>query len=266
MRLAANVSLLYPDMALEDRLSAAKRDGFAGVEILFPYDIEPEHIAAKLRSLVLQLVLINTPVSDGVGMTGLAAVPGHEDRFRQGFGQALNVARICECPSIHVMAGTPPADLSRNECLETLLANLGFAAEQARTYGIVLTLEALNRYDFPGYFYHQPTEVIEVLQTLEDPAVRLQFDFYHVVKEKLDPVSTLAAVFPYIHHAQIAGAPDRGEPNLNKDNLFSAVRSLYEKGYQGWLGFEYRPRGDTGAGLARRDPLINYLSGRFEPQ
>lgn len=262
MRLAANISLLYPDRPLGERLAAAKRDGFAGVEILFPYDIEPDHLAELLRSSGLGLCLINTPVREGAGSTGLAALPGHEDQFRVCFAQALDVARVCECPSIHVMAGTPPADLSQRECLQTLLSNLRFAADQARPHGVVLTLEAINRSDFPGYFYHEPAAVVEILQNLEEPGLGLQFDFYHVVKERLDPVSTLAAVFPYVHHAQIAGAPDRHEPNLGDEKLFAAVRSLYEKGYQGWLGFEYRPRGDTSRGLVWREPLLEFLASR----
>ncbi|MFO0207635.1 MAG: hydroxypyruvate isomerase, partial [Betaproteobacteria bacterium] len=36
-RFAANLSMLYPEHALVDRVAAAARDGFAAVEVQGPY-------------------------------------------------------------------------------------------------------------------------------------------------------------------------------------------------------------------------------------
>ncbi|MBL3335776.1 hydroxypyruvate isomerase, partial [Klebsiella pneumoniae] len=53
---------------------------------------------------------------------------------------------------------------------------------------------------------------------------------------------------------QIASVPDRHEPDdgeLNYPWLFDKLDAL---GYQGWVGCEYRPRGDTAAGLGWLKP------------
>ena len=50
-------------------------------------------------------------------------------------------------------------------------------------------------------------------------------------------------------HIQIASVPERHEPDdgeLNYPWLFEQLDAL---GYQGWIGCEYRPRGDTTVGL-----------------
>ena len=52
-------------------------------------------------------------------------------------------------------------------------------------------------------------------------------------------------------HIQIAGVPDRHEPDggeLNYPYLFSVLDAL---GYTGWVGCEYRPRAGLQAGGTR---------------
>src|SRR5690606_25168968 len=107
MNLSANLSLLYPGLALEARMVRALDDGFSAVEILFPYELDPQELALLLRKHGLELVLINTPLGQN-DEKGLASLPGHEAAFLQGLTRALDVCRATGCRSIHVMAGMPP--------------------------------------------------------------------------------------------------------------------------------------------------------------
>ena len=258
MRLAANLSMLYPDRPFAERFAAARADGFAGVEVLFPYDLPAEQLRRLRQDHGLALALINTPLGSN-GERGLAAIPGQQRRFREAFGQALEVAGTAGCRAIHVMAGVPEPDMPADECAATLLDNLRAAAALAAPVGITLTLEALNRHDVPGYFYHRPAQVRDIIQRLAHPGVRLQFDLYHTLREGLDPSAEFEAVRPYVHHVQVAGPPERHEPDLADERLFAALRAIAASGYAGWLGCEYNPRGDTSAGLAWRAPLLPYL-------
>ena len=45
-KFAANLSMLYPELPFLDRFAAAARDGFEGVEYLFPYEHEAGELAA----------------------------------------------------------------------------------------------------------------------------------------------------------------------------------------------------------------------------
>jgi len=255
---AANLSLLYPHLPLLERPAAAAADGFAGAEILFPYDIDPGALRAALDDAGLAAVLINTPPGHG-DERGLAAVAGAEERFRADLDRALDVATRLGAGAVHAMAGVvrPAGDDGPipAEARRTLLANLRWAGPRAAERGVVLTLEGLNRHDFPGYCYATPAAVCAVLDELgdgPDGPVRLQFDLYHTAKEGLSVTAELEAALPWIHHVQIAGPPDRHEPTEADRDLFDAVGRLNRSGYHGWLGFEYRPRADTSAGLAWR--------------
>ncbi len=262
MRHAANLSMLYPHLPMLERPAAAAADGFSGAEILFPYDLDAGALRAALDAAGLVAVLINTPPGAG-DERGLAAVPGAEARFRRCFEQALDTATVLGAGSVHTMAGNTAgntagnaagntADRDRVAAVDTLIANLRWAAPRAAQRGITLTLEGLNHHDFPGYCYATPAQVCEVLDAVDDANVRLQFDLYHTAREDLDPRAEVEAARPWIHHVQIAGPPDRHEPTAGDRALFDAVAWLDADGYDGWLGFEYRPRGDTSAGLAWR--------------
>ena len=52
-------------------------------------------------------------------------------------------------------------------------------------------------------------------------------------------------------HLQIAGVPERHEPDVGELNFRYLFGVIDELGWGGWVGCEYRPQGDTGAGLRR---------------
>ena len=135
-RLAANLSMLYPEHAFLDRFAAAARDGFEAVEYLFPYAHPAEELAQRLRDHGLQQVLFNAPPGDwDGGERGLACLPGRDDEFRRGVAQALDYADRLACPRIHVMAGLAPAGVERARLQATYEANLAWAAQQAAAAG-----------------------------------------------------------------------------------------------------------------------------------
>jgi hydroxypyruvate isomerase len=62
-------------------------------------------------------------------------------------------------------------------------------------------------------------------------------------------VMGLRQMMPIIGHVQIAGVPDRHEPDsgeLEEDLIFAELDRL---GYGGYVGCEYRPAGKTVDGL-----------------
>lgn len=251
MELAANLSLLYPGLSLPQRIKAAARDGFRGVEILFPYEVSPVELAAWLRASDLELVLINTPVGPN-GEKGLASLPGREDDFDAGFERSLAVCEATGCRAIHVMAGQLAAGADRDRHRAALVSNLRRTAPRAAQAGITLTLEALNRRDMPGYFYYLPDQVLAIIDAVDHPALRLQFDFYHSQCEGLDLNGTLHRMLPWVHHVQFAHVDGRHEPDPADPAVSAALRTLAEAGYCGWVGCEYTPRSDPREGLAWR--------------
>ena len=66
-RFAANLSMMYQEHAFLDRFAAAAKDGFEGVEFLFPYDFDKADIRARLDDTGLTQALFNAPPGDWAG-------------------------------------------------------------------------------------------------------------------------------------------------------------------------------------------------------
>jgi hydroxypyruvate isomerase len=252
-RFAANLSLMYTEHAFPDRFAAARADGFEAVEYLFPYEHEAGELAQRLADQGLKQVLFNAPPGCwSEGERGMACLPGREAEFRRGFEeQALPYAQALDCPRIHVMAGIAPAHADRALLQDTYLANLAWAARLAAPSGIELLVEPINTRDIPGYFLNRQADAHAVVQAVGAPNLKVQMDLYHCQIVEGDVATKLRQYLPTgrVAHLQIAGVPERHEPDvgeLHHPYLFALLDQL---GYDGWVGCEYRPRAGTSQGL-----------------
>jgi hydroxypyruvate isomerase len=252
-RFAANLSLMYGEHAFPDRFAAARRDGFEAVEYLFPYEYPPARLSGLLHEHGLQQVLFNASPGDwAAGERGLAAVPGQEAAFRSSIAQVLDYAAALRCPRVHVMAGLAPAGAERAPREAVYIRNLAWAAQRAADAGVALTIEPINHRDMPGYFLTRQDQAHAVVAEVGAPNLQVQMDLYHCQIVEGDLATKLRQYLPTgrVGHLQIAGVPERHEPDtgeLNYPYLFELIDAL---GYAGHVGCEYRPRGDTSAGLA----------------
>lgn len=254
-RFAANLSMLYPEHALLDRVEAAARDGFAAVELQLPYEVPAADLRRALDAARIPLVLMNAPRGDEkADERGLAAMPGRETEFEASITQALDYARTLGCPRVHVLAGRPEAGAAEDECLRTYLRNLAFACSKLRQHGIAVSIEPINTRDVPRYFLRTQRQAAEVIAALREDNLGLQMDFYHLQVTEGDLTRNFERHFPLLTHLQIAGVPDRSEPDLGEINYRHLFALIDRLGYGGWVGCEYRPSrgavaGGTSAGL-----------------
>jgi len=151
IRLAANLSTLFTELPFPDRFAAASEAGFAAVECQFPYEAEPDAIAARLAATGQKFVLFNAPPGNA-GERGLSSLPGREREFDASIEQAARYAAALGCERVHVMAGLLPAGGDRALHLDTYIAAIGRAADRFAAAGVTLLIEPINtRVDVPGY-------------------------------------------------------------------------------------------------------------------
>jgi hydroxypyruvate isomerase len=260
-RFAANLSLLYPEHAFLDRFEAATRDGFQAVEFLFPYEFDAKELAARLKANGLQQVLFNAPPGDfAAGDRGFASQPGREAEFRASVEAALRYAETLACPRIHVMSGLVPEGGDRAAMRDTFLANMRWAAPLAARQGVDLLIEPLNPRDMPRYFVNRQDHAHELVDEVGALNVKVQMDLYHCQVVEGDVASKIRRYLPggRVGHFQIAGVPERHEPDVGEMHypyLFRVIDEVSAQcGWDGWVGCEYRPArgaqpGGTTAGL-----------------
>jgi len=249
-RFAANLTMMFNEVPFPERFQRAADAGFEAVEFLFPYDHTPTEVAGWLAAAGLQNVLFNMPPGDWAkGERGLAALPGREAEFRAGVAKALDYAAALGTKRLHAMAGLVPEGADRDACRETYVANLKHAAEALGRHGLTLVIEPINTRDIPGFFLNTQAEARAVIEAVGAPNLKIQMDFYHAQIVEGDLAMTLRKNLDLVGHTQIAGVPDRHEPDEGEVNYPYLFGLLDELGYDGWVGCEYRPRGKTEDGL-----------------
>jgi len=249
-RFAANLSMMYTEHDFLDRFAAAASDGFQAVEYLFPYDHPATEIRKRLDDNGLMQALFNAPPGDwGAGDRGTAALPGRETEFRSGFARALEYAAVLGNDRVHVMAGIVPADADHARCRTVYLENLAYAAASAAAHGITVLIEPINTRDMPGYFLNLQSDGHTICRQVGAANLKVQFDCYHCQIMEGDLAVKLKRDFGGIGHIQIAGVPERHEPDIGELNYPYLFDVIDELGYSGWIGCEYRPRAGTSAGL-----------------
>lgn len=247
-KIAANITLLFPDLPLLDRIGEAKALGFDGVECLFPYAAPAAQFRQALDHAGLPCVLINMPVPDwDQGGRGCGAVPGAQDQFRAHFMQALDYARTCDVPRIHVLAG----NTDDPRAFDTFVENLRWACDQAPDR--VVLIEPLNPKDMPGYWLNDFARAADVIEAVGRDNLGLQYDLWH--GHQITQVwRHWSRIAPYLAHVQFAGLQSRGAPDAR---CMQALRTIAFGPYRGWFSAEYY--GQPGEQAAWLPPLREAL-------
>ncbi|MES2106069.1 MAG: 2-oxo-tetronate isomerase [Pseudomonadota bacterium] len=249
-KFAANLTMQFNEVPFMQRFQAAAEAGFKAVEFLFPYEFAAQEIAGQLQQHGLQNVLFNLSAGDwAAGERGLACHPGRQAEFRASVQQALEYARMLGTPRVHVMAGLMPAAAEPEACRAVYVENLRYAAAEAARDGIQCLIEPINTRDMPGYFLNTQAQAHAVREEVGAANLLVQMDFYHVQIMEGDIAMKLRRYLPHIGHIQIAGVPDRHEPDSGEVNYPYLFKLLDQLGYAGWVGCEYRPANGTVEGL-----------------
>ena len=145
--------------------------------------------------------------------------------------------------------GYGPRGATRLEALPTYIDNLRWAADRLAREGVTAIIEPINTRDIPGYYLNTTAQAMPIIEAVDRPNLRLQLDLYHVQIMRGDLAPTIRELAGMYPHIQIAGTPGRHEPDVGEINYPYLFDLLDEIGYDGWIGCEYRPKGDTVAGL-----------------
>jgi hydroxypyruvate isomerase len=261
-KFAANLTMLFNEVAFLDRFAAARRAGFAGVEYLFPYEHDAKEIRRRLDEQGLTQVLHNLPAGNwGGGERGIACHPDRVAEFEEGVTRAIQYATALGCRQLNCLAGIAPAGVDEVRTRTTFVANLRGAAGRLQDAGIRLLIEPINTRDIPGFFLRTTAQAIEIMGEVGSDNLFLQYDVYHMQIMEGDLATTIQKHLDRIAHLQIADNPGRHEPGtgeINYDFLFDYLDRI---GYAGWVGCEYKPAASTESGLGWMTRRVTFARG-----
>jgi hydroxypyruvate isomerase len=247
---AANLSTMFTELPFLQRFDAAARCGFGGVEFASAEDVPERELAQRLRDCGLTLVVFDLPAGKAErGERGIAGDPARIEEFREGTRRAIDYAAAVGCRFLNCLAGPLPEGGNDAAALPTLVDNLRFAARRSLAAGITILVEPVDTRTLPGSCLYSTAQGVALLDAVAARNVQLLYDVFHMhaTGEPVGP--TIARHLARIGHIQIAGWPDRAEPNGGAIDYQQLLGSIDRIGYRGWIGCEYLPSAGTEAGL-----------------
>ncbi|CAK9302612.1 unnamed protein product [Gordionus sp. m RMFG-2023] len=137
-----------------------------------------------------------------------------------------------------------------NKMEQTYISNLKYACSRLKKDNILGVIEPICPQAVPNYFLDSFYQAMKYIKLINEPNLKLQLDFYHLQRLHGNITENLNMFFPYVGHIQISQVPDRHEPDsdgeLDYHYIFNLLQSLE---YSGFIGLEYKPKGDTIDGL-----------------
>jgi hydroxypyruvate isomerase len=250
IRWSINISTLLKEYAFLDRFKAAADLGFGAVEFAWPADTDLNALVKAKESAGVKVALFNADGDLTMGERGYLGNPSRADYIRANFRQALDLAKVLECPLIHVLGGNIVSGIERYEQLAEAARIQRELCTMASASGAMITLEAMNRWDAPRYLFSTTAQALEQIDRVGSRRLKLQYDVYHMQRMEGNITTTLQTHIGQIAHIQIADVPGRNQPGtgeLNFPYIFEHIESL---DYAGYIGLEYiAPGGNTEAAL-----------------
>ena len=258
----ANCSLLFTELPLLDRPSAARAAGFDAIELWWPFATAspPGESVDRLVDAIIvadiPLIGLNFFAGDMPrGDRGLVSWTGREHEFRDNIEVVVDIAlrlgtRLFNALYGNVLDGVH-SDIQRG----TALANLDIAARAVVEFGGTVLLEPLS--GSPKYPLRTARDVTNIIGEYEKHSslrnVKLLADIYHLTVNGDNYRDVLTEYSHRIGHIQFADAPGRHEPGTGQIDFSEMLSRVRESGYRSWIAAEYIPSDTTESSLAWLD-------------
>ena len=134
---------------------------------------------------------------------------------------------------------SPPEGRSFEELWECTAQNITRAADYAQNKGVILAIEAINRYE--TYLANTLEKALRLVREINHPAVKIMADLFHMSLEERSIPDSLRMVSEELVHVHIADNT-REAAGLGSTDFKAAMRTLRDIGYQGSITMEFMPR------------------------
>lgn len=173
-----------------------------------------------------------------IKLTGPAADEAEQMRYLK-----VALPRVARLGTTTVVFGSGPArqvpeGFPKEKAWEQLVAFCRRLGPEARAHGITIAIEPQRRQECN--IINSVAEGLDLVRAVDDPAIQLTVDFYHLAEEKEDPQIVVTAG-AHVRHVHMANPRDRVFPQRWEEYDYAGFfRSLRRIGYAGRMSLEAR--------------------------
>ena len=254
----ANCSMLFTEQPLLRRPQAAKDAGFDAIEFWWPWPDQPVPGDADVTAFVgavqdagVSLVGLNFFAGDLAGPDcGVLSIPERSQQFRDNIDVAVGIGDRLGVRAFNALYGNRVEGVAPAQQDELAREQLQRAAEAAATIGATVLVEPVSGpKPYPLRTADDAVSVVAAVRAGGAPSIGFLCDLFHLANNGDDIRAAIEEHADLVAHVQIADCPGRGEPGTGDLDLDGLLGDLAARGYEGWVGLEYKPTSDTEASL-----------------
>jgi hydroxypyruvate isomerase len=255
----ANCSMLFTEQPLLRRPQAAKDAGFDAIEFWWPWPDQPvpgdadvAAFVASVRDADVSLVGLNFFAGDLAGPDcGVLSIPDRAQQFRDNIDVAIGIGDQLGVRAFNALYGNRVDGVAPERQDELGREQLRRAADAAATIGATVLVEPVSGpKPYPLRTADDAVAVVTAVRAEGASSIGFLCDLFHLANNGDDVHAAIDAYTDLVAHVQIADCPGRGEPGSGELDLDGLLGELAARGYDGWVGLEYKPTTDTEASLA----------------
>ena len=248
-RLAASAEMLFLDLPFVERVKRIHERGFA-VEIWGWLTKDLTALAKTGADFNSMTGYIEGDLIEADGIANLLATAE----------KSIEASNVINCRNLN-LHGTGLDDqgqaIRKKESVtsaewSTASDTLKRIAELGAKHDKTFILENLNLLvDHPGTPFATAHDVIELVEAVDSPHLRMNLDLYHAQIGEGNLVELVKRAFPIIGEIQVADVPGRCEPGTGEIYYPRIAAELKKLNYTGVVGLEGWASGDSDVALDR---------------
>lgn len=244
IRLSACIEMIYRELPIEERIARVAAMGLPAFEFWSWTNKDLPAVARAKREHHLEVS------SFAYGSPGAIVDPQNHQAFLKHFDGVLAAAETLDCRTVIVTVGQQLPTVPREAQHAAIVGALQALAPRAQQNGITIVVEPLNvLINHKGYYLSTSEESFQIIDEVGNPAITVLFDVYHQQITEGNLINNITAYFKKIGHFHIADNPGRNEPGTGEINYGNVLKAIDALGYAGYIGLEYRPKGDADTAL-----------------
>jgi hydroxypyruvate isomerase len=240
LKLSACIEMLFADHPFEERIDCVAKAGLGAFEFWDWLGKDINLINERRQLYDLEVAAF---VMEPRGRLVNAKAPAE---LRQDANRSIAVAQILECQNLIVLVGRESLALSRPKQHDHIVQGLKWLAPLAEDAGVTLLVEPLNVIvDHAGFYLSSSQEAFQIVEEVGSPNVKVLFDIYHQQISEGNLTANITEHLEMIGYLHVADVPGRHEPGTGEINYANLLQQVSEAGYNGYVGLEYQPSGDS---------------------
>jgi hydroxypyruvate isomerase len=172
--------------------------------------------------------------------TGLTKT-GYEEAFLNDLKDHIEVAKRFGVKNLICFLGETQKEIPLEVQHRQIVEGLKKAGDIAAKHDVYFCLEPLNRVESPQMSVLSAQHGFKILEEVDHPHVRLDFDMYHLQLSEGNLINNLRAGLRkrWIRFVEIGDVPGRKEPGTGETHYVNIFKTLREEGYADFVGMEH---------------------------